>query len=74
MGGDKAPGEVVAGCVDASRRLDELPGVEQIIMVGREEAMRAELAKCRASLGPTLGFVAASETIDMDEAPAAWSL
>lgn len=70
MGGDKAPGEVVAGCVDASRRLDELPGVEQIIMVGREDAMRAELAKCRASLGPTLGFVAASETIDMDEAPA----
>ena len=71
MGGDKAPREIVAGCVDASRRLDELPGVEQIVMVGREEAMREELARCKASLGDTLGFVAASETIDMDEAPAA---
>ena len=49
MGGDKAPREIVAGCVDASRRLDELPGVEQIVMVGREEAMREELARCKAS-------------------------
>ena len=59
MGGDKAPREIVAGCVDASRRLDELPGVEQIVMVGREEAMREELARCKASLGDALGFVAA---------------
>ncbi len=71
MGGDKAPREIVAGCVDASRRLDELPGVDQIIMVGREDAMREELARCKASLGDALAFVSASETIDMDEAPAA---
>lgn len=71
MGGDKAPQEIVAGCVEASRRLNELPGVDQILMVGREEAMKAELAKCKASLGDTLGFVSATETIDMDEAPAA---
>ena len=57
MGGDKAPREIVAGCVDASRRLDELPGVDQIIMVGREEAMREELARCKATLGDSLAFV-----------------
>ena len=71
MGGDKAPHEIVAGCVEASRCLKELPGVDQIIMVGKEEAMKKELALCKASLGDALGFVSATETIDMDEAPAA---
>lgn len=71
MGGDNAPHEIVAGCVEASRRLGELPGVDQIIMVGKEDAVKAELKKCGAELGGALGFVEATETIDMDEAPAA---
>ena len=71
MGGDKAPHQIVLGCLEAVRRIDELPGVDQIVMVGKEDAVKAELAKCRASLGEHLAFVQASESIDMDEAPAA---
>ncbi len=71
MGGDKAPHEIVLGCIEASRRLDEIPGLEQIIMVGREEDIMRELKICGGELGDSLTFVNASETIDMDEAPAA---
>ncbi len=71
MGGDKAPHEIVLGCIEAVRRKDEIPGLEQIIMVGREADIMRELKLCGGELGDSLSFVHASETIEMDEAPAA---
>lgn len=71
MGGDKAPHEIVLGCIEASKRLEEIPGLEQVIMVGRKDAVEAELKACGATLGDTLAFVEATETVEMDEAPAA---
>ena len=71
MGGDHAPAETVKGCLDAVAHLRELRGVRQIVMVGQEPAIRAELDKHGAALGDHLAIVHASETIDMAEAPAA---
>ena len=70
MGGDKAPREIVRGCVLACKRIKEIPGLEQVIMVGREADVMRELRKCRAKLGPSLAFVNADEVVGMDEAPA----
>jgi glycerol-3-phosphate acyltransferase PlsX len=64
MGGDNAPGEIVAGAVTAARDL----GL-RVALVGRPEAIEAEMAK----LGPypdTLTVVPASEVIEMDDSPA----
>jgi len=71
MGGDKAPREIVRGCVLAAKRRGEIPGLEQVIMVGREADVMRELKKCRGKLGPGLAFVNADEVVAMDEAPAA---
>ena len=40
MGGDHAPGEVVAGAVEAARR-----GGVQVMLVGDPEAVHGELAR-----------------------------
>ncbi len=61
MGGDNAPGEIVAGGVAAARGL----GVH-VALVGREGAVEAELAKL-GSRPETLTVVPAAEVIDMDE-------
>lgn len=71
MGGDKAPREIVRGCVMAAKRRAEIPGLEQVVMVGREADVMRELKKCRAKLGPELALVNADEVVAMDEAPAA---
>jgi len=42
MGGDHAPHEIVKGAVEAARRLT---GIERLYLVGREDAVRAELAR-----------------------------
>ena len=60
MGGDNAPGEVIAGAVQAASEY----GCE-ITVVGREEVLRPLLAA-----HPELGFKAASEVIAMDDHPA----
>ncbi|MFT5125299.1 MAG: glycerol-3-phosphate acyltransferase PlsX [Kiritimatiellia bacterium] len=66
MGGDYAPGEIVAGCVAAAR---ELAGIDELILVGDESAIEAELNK--ASARPAnIRIVHASEVIGMDESPA----
>ena len=69
MGGDKAPHEIVLGCVEAAQHIEELPGVEQIIMVGRKDACDSELKKLGVTLGPRLGFVEAASTVDMADKP-----
>lgn len=61
MGGDHAPGVVVEGAVRAARDF----GVD-IILVGREDAIRAELAKHRTE-GLNLSVVPATEVIEMHE-------
>ena len=61
MGGDQAPGVVVDGVVQAARELDV-----DIILVGQEDVVRAELARYDTS-GLSLDVVHASQVIDMDE-------
>ena len=64
MGGDNAPGETVAGAVQAAR--DYRLGV---YLVGREDAIKAELAK-HDTRGLDLPIVHTDEAIAMDEHPA----
>ena len=60
MGGDHAPGETVAGAVDAAGQ-----GVD-VVLVGGEEALAAELAKHESSLP----IVDAPDVIGMGDDPA----
>ena len=64
MGGDNAPGEVVLGAIQAAREYSM-----GVYLVGREEAIRAELAKHDTS-GLDLPIVHTDEVIEMDEHPA----
>src|SRR5256885_11715369 len=64
MGGDNAPGEIVLGAVQAAREYGM-----GVYLVGREEAIRAELAKHDTS-GLDLPIVHTDEVIEMDEHPA----
>ena len=67
MGGDRAPGEVVAGSVRAARDF----GVE-VILVGDETAIRACFLKKGANSGvlpPGVSIQHASQIVAMDDAP-----
>ncbi len=64
MGGDKAPGEIVLGAVQAAREYSM-----GVYLVGREDAIRAELAK-HATRGLDLPIVHTDEEIEMHEHPA----
>lgn len=64
MGGDKAPGAVVEGALQAARQWEEV----EVILVGREEAIRAELERLGASTGE-VGIVHAPEVIEMHDPP-----
>jgi phosphate acyltransferase len=61
MGGDDAPREIVAGAVLAAREF----GIE-VVLVGREAAIKAELAK-HDTAGLRLPIVDAPDVIPMDE-------
>jgi glycerol-3-phosphate acyltransferase PlsX len=61
MGGDDAPGVVIDGAVQAVQEL----GVE-VVLVGREEEIRRELARHQVE-GLALSVVHADEVIEMDE-------
>ncbi|MGD2206884.1 MAG: phosphate acyltransferase PlsX [Anaerolineae bacterium] len=65
MGGDHAPEMVVEGVVQAARELDL-----QLILVGQQTAIQAELKKHNTA-GLNLTLQHASEVIEMDEHPAA---
>ncbi len=65
MGGDNAPGEIVLGAVQAAREY----GLG-VYLVGREDAIRAELAK-HDTYGLDLPIIHTDEVIEMDEHPAA---
>ncbi len=64
MGGDNAPGETVAGAVQAAREY----GIE-VILVGRENEVKAELYKHQIE-GLKLPVINATEVIEMEEHPA----
>lgn len=64
MGGDNAPSETVLGAIQAAREY----GIG-VYLVGREEAIRAELAK-HDTTGLDLPIVHTDEVIEMDEHPA----
>ncbi len=61
MGGDHAPGEVVAGAVQAAREYGF-----GVYLVGREDAIRAEIAR-HDTRGLDLPIVHSDEVIPMDE-------
>lgn len=67
MGGDHGPEVTIAGALAAIR---ELPGVE-VLLVGDEPAVRARLGALGEGGNPRLEVVHASETVGMDESPAA---
>ena len=66
MGGDYAPREVVAGSVDAARKIS---AISEIFLVGDENAIREEL-KTLGSIPPQIKIRHASQVVEMDEAPA----
>ena len=63
MGSDRAPVEDVEGAVRAARRFGE-----EIVLIGREEQIRAELAKHDVQ-GLPLSVVGATQVIEMHEHP-----
>ncbi|MBE3558995.1 MAG: phosphate acyltransferase PlsX [Ktedonobacteraceae bacterium] len=65
MGGDKAPGEIVQGAIQAAREYHM-----GIYLVGRQEAIQAELAR-HDTRGLDLPIIHTDEVIEMDEHPAA---
>lgn len=64
MGGDKAPEVTVEGGVAAARE----DGIE-VVMVGRQDVLEAELAKYETS-GLSLPIVHASQVLEMEDEPA----
>src|SRR3954452_18661430 len=65
MGGDFAPGPIVAGACEAVGDLPELT----VVLVGDRERIEAELAKAPAAPRDRLPIVHASQAIGMDEKP-----
>ncbi len=65
MGGDHAPQEIVKGALNAAKARPDL----EIVLVGREEAVRAA-AEQWGGLGERSGVVNAREVIDMHDDPA----
>lgn len=65
MGGDHAPREVVRGAVESAREQDI-----EIVLVGKREAVEAELALCDHE-GLNLSIVEASQVVEMGDHPAA---
>ena len=64
MSGDKAPQEIVRGAVDA-----QLEFGEDIILVGKEDAVRACLRDCGAEGNAHITIHPASDVIDMHDDP-----
>lgn len=65
MGGDHAPGPIVAGAVEAVRQIEGLT----VVLVGDRDRVEAELAKAPDALRDRLPIVHATEAVGMDEKP-----
>jgi phosphate acyltransferase len=66
MGGDYAPGAIVAGAGLAAKQLAASGG--EIILVGKEDVIRAELARQNLNL-PNISIHHAPEVVEMNESP-----
>jgi glycerol-3-phosphate acyltransferase PlsX len=66
MGGDKAPGVIIEGALAA---LKETGGELSVVLVGREDAIRREMAD-KSIPSDCLEIVSAADVIAMDEQPA----
>ncbi len=67
MGGDRAPHDIVSGGILAARASK---GRYEVVLVGDEKTVRAELDKHRFIRDLPISVVHASQTVDMDEPPA----
>jgi phosphate acyltransferase len=67
MGGDRAPHDIVSGGVQAARLSQ---GRYEVVLVGDEKIVRAELEKHHFMKELPISVVHASQSVDMDEAPA----
>jgi len=67
MGGDYAPQEIVAGTLEAARKLK---GLEKLFLVGDEGAIKAELAKHQGTVPACIEIVHCTEVVEMGESPA----
>jgi len=66
MGGDHGPHVTVPAALELQREQADVA----VILVGRREALEAELARCGAAAGPRLRVHHAGEVVTMDEPPA----
>ncbi len=64
FGGDKAPKEIILGCVDALNEQEEL----ELILVGKEDIIREELASAGYN-GDRVTILNASDVITCNDAP-----
>jgi glycerol-3-phosphate acyltransferase PlsX len=67
MGGDFAPGEIVAGTLQAAEKIN---GIETLYLVGDEAAIKAELEKHSGPVPSCIEIVHASEVVTMADSPA----
>ena len=64
MGGDHAPVELVAGAIEAARKDAEI----EILLVGREDEVRAEIAQ-HDDVPSTISVVHAADVVSMEDKP-----
>ena len=64
MGGDNAPGEIIKGAVEAARVREDI----EVLLVGQEDVLSAELAKHSYRAGQ-LKIIPAAEVIETEEPP-----
>jgi glycerol-3-phosphate acyltransferase PlsX len=66
MGGDKAPGEIVKGCIRAAEMSDDI----RILLVGREEVVNRELASAaKQKDAEKIKIINATEVIETGDPP-----
>jgi len=65
MGGDRAPGEVVAGTVLAAREFTDT----EFLLVGDETSVKEELDQHDGGAFPSISIVHAEQVLSMDDAP-----
>ncbi len=65
MGGDYAPGEIVAGCIEAEK---ELRGIARLVLIGELNLIRQELRK-RLTAEQQFEIIHAPETITFNDSP-----
>ena len=63
MGGDHGPSVTIPAAISFVKREPQA----ELILVGLEDAVRAELKKCKAEDHPRLSVVHASEVVEMDD-------